>query len=70
MPVGPPLPRPTVEVTDSPDGKTHVVISRDGKSKSWEVAGSTGKEMVKDAVEKIISDPYSAEWLPLRDQRA
>lgn len=59
----PTLPRPTVEVTDTADGKTHVVISRDGKAKTYEVEGSV-KGMVKDAVEKVISDPYTAEWLP------
>lgn len=64
MPARSPLPRPTVDVTDTPDGKSHVVISRDGKARSWAIEGSTSKEMVKDAVEKVISDSHTAEWLP------
>lgn len=61
----PQLPRPTVHVVPTPDGaKEHVVISREGKSKSYEISGTTPAERVKDAVEKVIADSHTAEWLP------
>ena len=63
-PAGVDLPRPDVTVTHTDDGKSHVVISRDGRGKSYEIAGSSPDEKVKDAVEKVISDGYTREWLP------
>lgn len=65
------LPRPTVNVTPTverdstaPAGSVDVVISRDGKAKSYQADGSSVTEVVKDAVEKILNDPHTAEWLP------
>lgn len=65
------LPRPDVNVThaterdpNAPPGSMDVVISRDGKAKSYRVVGDTGPAIVKDAVEKVLGDPHSGEWLP------
>ena len=58
------IPRPDVTVTHTDDGKSHVVISRDGRGKSYEVNGTTPDEKVKDAVEKVLNDSYTGEWLP------
>jgi hypothetical protein len=65
------LPRPNVEATPAPErdpaappGSVDVVISREGKGKSYRVVGDSGPAIVKDAIEKVLSDPYSAEWLP------
>lgn len=37
-----PLPRPDVNVTTTADGKEHLVISRDGKAKSYEIGDVGG----------------------------
>lgn len=58
------LPRPEVKVVQTSDGKSHVVISRDTQTKSYEVEGTTPDEKVKNTVEKVISDRYTGEWLP------
>ena len=58
------LPRPEVQVTTTSDGKEHVVISRDGRGKSYEISGATSAEKVRDAITKVISDKYTGEWLP------
>jgi hypothetical protein len=65
------LPRPDVTVThaterdpNAPTGSMDVVISRDGRAKSYRIVGETGPAIVKDAVEKVLGDPYSGEWLP------
>jgi hypothetical protein len=65
-----PLPRPDVSVTPAgdrdpgaPQGSVDVVISRDGKAISHRAEGSTTSEVVKDAVEKILNDHRSAEWV-------
>ena len=65
------LPRPDVNVTHAserdptaPPGSMDVVISRDGKGKSYRVVGDTGPAIVKDAIEKVIGDGYTGEWLP------
>ena len=58
------LPRPTIQVITTEDGKEHVTISRDGKTKAYEIVGVGPHEKVKDAVEKVVSDPLTAEWLP------
>lgn len=65
------LPRPNVEVSNTqgrdssaPDGSVDVVISRNGKGKSYRSVGGNLQEVVKDVVEKIISDRYTGEWLP------
>lgn len=57
-------PRPDVAVTTTEDGKTHVVISREGKGRSYDVEGATPNEKIKNGIEKVIGDAYSAEWLP------
>lgn len=65
------LPRPDVTVThaterdpNAPPGSVDVVISRDGKAKSYRATGDSGPTIVADAVKQIISDPRTAEWLP------
>lgn len=60
---------PTVDVTPSadtaaPSGSVDIVVHRDGKGKSYRADGGTSVELVKDAVRKVLADPYSAEWLP------
>jgi hypothetical protein len=58
------LPRPTVDVVSSPaTGRTQVTISRDGRGRIYEVRG-VGDEKLKDVVEQILNDPYTAEFLP------
>lgn len=59
--MAPILPRPDVTVSTNNEGKTHVVISRDQKSR---VYGVGANDKVKDAIEKILGDGHSAEWLP------
>ena len=59
------LPRPNVEVAvDEITGKSHVVISREGKGRIYEVEGNSEKEKIKGVVEKVINDRYTGEWLP------
>jgi hypothetical protein len=59
------IPRPDVNVkTDAVTGKTHVVISRDGRGRSYEVTGVGVDDKIRDAVGKVLGDAYSAEWLP------
>ena len=67
------LSRPTVEVTpasdrdsSAPAGSVDVVVSRDGKGRSYRAEGGTSVELVKDAVKKVLNDPYSGEWIPKR----
>jgi hypothetical protein len=66
----PDLPRPTVSAdvkTEVEAGKpftADVTITRDNKAKSYTGGGSSASGAVKDVVEKILNDPYSAEWLP------
>lgn len=63
------LPRPEVSVTtrqtDS-GNDVEVSISRDGKARNYTGggAGVAHNDAVKQAVEKIIADPHTAEWLP------
>ena len=66
-----PLPAPTVDVTPATErdpsatpGSVDVVISRDGKGRSYRAEGGSTVELVKDAVRKVISDAHTAEWLP------
>lgn len=67
----PTLPRP--DVTSSAEhnydtGQTDlsVTIARDGKEKTYTASGGSESSRAKAVVEKIISDPASAEWLPGR----
>lgn len=60
------LPRPDVNVVEGEVSGTRtvdVVISRDGKAKSYRGEG-TGTAPIKQIVEKMIGDPLTAEWLP------
>ena len=65
-----PLERPTVDVTQTPTpegepcGSIDVFVHRDGKGRSYRVEGSNSIDLVKGAVEKVLADPYSSEWLP------
>ena len=59
------LPRPDVTVVNNEiNGESHVVISRDGKGKSYKIEGNTEGEKIKGVVEKVINDKYTGEWLP------
>lgn len=67
------LPPPTVEVTSAPSkdssappGSVDIVISRDGKGRSYRTVGGgpTDPTVVKDGIEKILGDHYSGEWIP------
>jgi hypothetical protein len=61
------LPRPNVSAeTKTEDYKTHVdvVISRDGKAKSYKGEGSTEAARTKHVVDQVINDGHTAEWLP------
>ena len=63
------LPRPTVDVTSRETdvgSVVDVVISRDGKAKSYTgTAAPTNRDgAFKDAVEKVLNDGTTAEWLP------
>ena len=65
------LPRPAVTVTTSTKNgdlgsvqTTTITISRDGKSKSYEGSGSTHAAATGRAVEKMLDDTHTAEWLP------
>lgn len=62
---------PTVDVTpaserdeSAPSGSVDIVVHRDGKGRSYRADGGTSVELVKDAVRKVLNDPYSAEWIP------
>jgi len=57
------LPRPDVNVTKTNDGD-FVVISRDGRGKSYKIEGISTSEQIKGVVEKVINDKYTGEWLP------
>lgn len=67
------LPRPKIEVTKATErdpeagpGVHDIVISREGFQtvKTYRADGNTTAEVVKDAVEKILSDKRVAEDLP------
>lgn len=65
------LPRPQVDVTPAsdrdttaPTGSVDVVISREGKGRSYRSVGGSTAEVVKDIAEKILGDTYSSEWVP------
>jgi len=62
------LPRPDVDVThDKTDWgteRTKIEVTRDGKSKSYEANGITQGVATREAVKKLLDDPYTAEWLP------
>ena len=65
------LPRPEVTVThasdrdpSAPTGSMDVVITDGSRAKSYRVGGDDGPAIVKDAVEQIIGDRHTAEWLP------
>jgi hypothetical protein len=61
------LPPPTVDVTPAVNdatGALDVVVHRDGKGRSYRAEGTSSVELVKDAVRKVLADPYSAEWVP------
>ena len=65
-----PLPRPTVEVTSRENGTAvDVTISRpasDGTpvGKKFEGRGHSHDSSTKNAIEKLLADPATAEWLP------
>ncbi len=65
-----PLPRPDVKVTPATErdpaasaGSVDIVISRDNKGRSYRAEGGSAPEVVKDAIEKILNDPYTGEWV-------
>ena len=63
------LPRHDVAVSTGTDyssckERLDVVISRDGKAKSFSSEKSSATERVKEVVEKLIGDGATAEYLP------
>ena len=64
------LPRPTVTATtggggDSPLAEhVEVKIERDGKSQTVQGFGQTEAARARDAVERLLGDARTAEWLP------
>jgi hypothetical protein len=62
------IPRPRVEVTGSDDGSgkhdVSVVISRDNKAHSYTGTGGSRDEATGKAVQRIIDDSRTLEWLP------
>jgi hypothetical protein len=73
----PPLPAPTVDVTpaadrdsSAPAGSVDVVISREGKGRSYRTVGGSTVDVVRDAVRKVLNDPYTAEFLPAKGERS
>ncbi len=58
------LPKPNVEIVTTESNEKHVVISRDGKGKSYKINETYNEDnKIKDVVEKVINDPYTGEWL-------
>ena len=60
------LPRPQVTVGHDPNGKTDIVIARDGKAKSYHSDHVVADNIIRDLVEQILDDTHTAEWLPRR----
>lgn len=63
------LPRPDVSVTTDANGKTEVTVSRpNGEGnpigRKYEAEGPGMNEKIKNVVEKIVNDAYTAEWIP------
>lgn len=63
------LPRPTVTVTESssPDGTTKEIVihaARDNKDTKWSGTGATTLEATRGALEKMLNDPITGEYLP------
>lgn len=64
-----PLPRPTVSSRQAEEFKTEVVISREGKTRTYTSRSSHGTaDATKEIVEQIIADPATAEWLPGKER--
>jgi hypothetical protein len=63
------LPQPEISVEATPEGTASssrdvaITASRDGKSRIWSGTGGTIPEAVKGAVEKMLSDPHTAEYV-------
>ncbi len=64
------LPRPNVKVNSTTIGNeyiTEISISRDGDDSGKTYRGSSESSRsgaIKSAVEKLLGDGYTAEWLP------
>lgn len=63
------LPRPEVKTTETSGvGGTEitvdVVISREGRGRSYQGKGADAATVVKQVVEAVIADSYTREWLP------
>lgn len=62
--ISPPMPPPTVDVVVTNNNNTvDVNITRDGKGRSYRGEGTNTGDAVKDAVKKILDDPYAAEYV-------
>lgn len=60
------LPKPNVSVTESAAGGNHdiaITAERDGKSRTWTGSATTSSDAVKGAVEKMLGDPRTGEYL-------
>jgi len=65
------LPRPDVTVsTGTSDGgstiDSNIVVTQDGKSRSWAGNAPTIQDSVKEGIKKMLDDPVTAEYLPAK----
>ena len=62
------LPRPDISISESDNGcggkSVTITASRDNKSKSWSGTSVNTTGATKEAVEKMLSDRSTAEYLP------
>lgn len=61
------LPRPDVVVETVPLAggacNTAIVVSRDGKARTWSGAGTSSQTSTAEAVKKMLDDPMTAEYV-------
>jgi len=62
------LPRPDISVTTGDLGNgyfaVNITVSRDGRVRGYSGTASSSAGAIKEVVEKMLDDPYTAEWLP------
>jgi hypothetical protein len=61
------LPKPDVTVAEASDSGTHsiaITARRDGKDRTWSGSAPTSAGAVRDAVDKMLADPRTGEYLP------
>lgn len=60
------LPKPDVSVAETAAGGSHdiaITVARDGKSRTWTGSAGNHPDAVKGAVEKMLGDPRTGEYL-------